>query len=335
MRWGIRQIGSTAIRDVVEKDPRVALVVSGHVHLCGGRRDRLGRAVVLNAASNDKVGSPAKIATLLLRTGGAVENFRWTELSSSFQIAEISGIGGKYAARLAQAGIATIEHLAVATPDAVGQALGWRQRPEKAAIFIARARALLEGQPSLLSVPQLPKKPRLYLDIETDLQQSYTWLVGVAEEEGDEVHQFFASHPSEEGDMLRELAVFLKARAGHSLVHFSGFNFDRNVIVRRMESHGIVTPVPLLQSIDCLPELRRSLALPTKGMGLKEAVECLGYRFAHPDLDGFGVAYEYQKAIQAGSSVPERLLMYNRDDVLALRFLIREVEKLAATPPRS
>jgi Icc-related predicted phosphoesterase len=88
MRWGIRQIGSTAIRDIVEKDPRVALVVSGHVHLCGGRRDRLGPTVVLNAASNDKVGSPAKIATLLLRPGGAVENFRWTELSSSFQIAE-------------------------------------------------------------------------------------------------------------------------------------------------------------------------------------------------------------------------------------------------------
>jgi predicted RecB family nuclease len=185
-----------------------------------------------------------------------------------------------------------------------------------------------------VSVPKLPKKPRLYLDIETDLQQSYTWLVGIVEEEGDEVRQFYAPHPSEEGEMLRELAVFLTPKADHSLVHFSGFNFDRSVLVRRMESHGIAPPLPLLQSIDCLPALRNSLALPTRGMGLKEAAECLGYRFAHPDLDGFMVAYEYQKAIGANRPAPERLLAYNRDDVLALRFLIQEVEKLAATPPR-
>ena len=131
--------------------------------------------------------------------------------------------------------------------------------------------------------------------------------------------------------MLRELAVFLTTKVDHTLVHFSGFDFDRRVLVRRMESHGIVPPSLLLQSVDCLPALRRSLALPTGGLGLKEAVECFGYRFAHLELHGWAVAYEYQQAIRYGRPVPERLLAYNRDDVLALRFLVQEVERLAAS----
>lgn len=331
MRWGTRQIGSTAIRDIMEKDPRVAFVVSGHVHLCGGRHDRLGRTIVLNAASNDKVGSPAKIATLLLQPSGAIENLRWTELVSSFQVAEINGIGGKYAARLAQAGITTVEQLADASSLVVGEALG--RSSKTAAIFVARAQACLNGCPSLVSVPKLPKRPRLYLDIETDLQQSYTWLVGVASEEGDEVRQFFAPHPTKEGELLQELLAFLTAKTSHSVVHFSGSQFDRRILVQRMESYGLIPPPVLLQSTDCLSTLRRCLALPTSSLGLKEAAACFGYHFAHPDLDGFGVGYEYQRAIQAGNSVPERLLAYNRDDVLALRFLIQEVEKLAATSP--
>ncbi len=76
--------------------------------------------------------------------------------------------------------------------------------------------------------------------------------------------------------------------------------------------------------------VRSSLALPTRRMGLKDASACFGYSFAHPEIDGWQVAYDYQKAIQFGKPVPERLLAYNRDDVLALRFLVQQVEQLAA-----
>lgn len=319
----------------MEKDTRVALVVSGHVHLCGGRHDELGDATVVNAASNDNGFSPpAKVAPLRLRPDGAVEDIRWAEVTSSFQLArEINGIGPAYAARLAQAGITTVEQLAGASLFTVGKAVA--QSPGMAELFVVRAQARLDGRPSLVAAPKLPNKPRLYLDIETDLQQSYTWLVGVASDEGDEVRQFFAPHPSKEGEMLQELSAFLLAMADRSVMHYSGHQFDRRVLVQRMESYGLNPPLALLQSTDCLPNLRRCLALPSRSLGLKEAAECLGYHFAYSDLNGFMVAYEYQKATQAGSAVPERLLAYNRDDVLALRFLIQEVEKLAANLPRN
>lgn len=312
----------------------MALVVSGHVHLCGGRDDKLGQATVVNAASHDKTGDPAKIATFLLQPSGAVENLGWTVGVSPWQLAgRINGIGDAYALRLAQVGITAIEHLADATLDKVGQALG--KSPEKTRIFVARARARLEGRPFLVAVPKLPEKPRLYLDIETDLQKSYTWLVGVAAEEGDEVRQFFAPHPSKESEVLRELAAFLTANAEYSVVHFSGSHFDPRTLVQRMESHGITPPPSLPRSTDCLVAIRPCLALPSPSLRLKEAVECFGYRFAYPELDGFMVANEYQRAVESGRPVPARLLAYNRDDVLALRFLIHEVEKLAATSPRS
>lgn len=314
----------------------MALVVSGHVHLCGGRHDKLGQATVVNAASNDNgFGSPAaKIATLLLRPDGAIEDLRWTEVVPSSQLAfEINGIGPAYAERLAQAGITTVEQLADASLFTVGKAIA--QSPNTAQLFIARAQARLNGCPSLVSMPKLPKRPRLYLDIETNLQQSYTWLVGVASEEGNEVRQFFAPHPDEEGEMLQELSAFLTTVADHSVVHFSGTQFDRRILVQRMENYDLLPPPALLRSTDSLFALRPCLVLPSRSLKLKEAAECLGYHFAHSDLDGFMVAYEYQKAIQAGSAVPKRLLAYNRDDVLALRFLIQEVEKLAANPPRN
>lgn len=330
IRFGNGPIGSTAVRDFVKEEPRVALVVSGHVHLCGGRRDKLGHAVVVNAASHDTVDKPARIATFLLQPSGVIENFSWSEVVSSIPVAEISGIGPKYATRLAHADITMIEHLADASPHTVGRALG--RHPSTTTIFIARAQARLTGLPSLVSVPEIPKKPRLYLDIETDLQQSYTWLVGVATEESNEVRQFFAPHPSKEGEMLRELIIFLATGADHTVVHYSGNQFDKRILKERMESHGLTPPPSLLQSVDCLPDLRRTLALPTRGLTLKEAVEYLGYRFAYPELDGLDVALEYERAIRSGQPVPERLLAYNRDDVLALRFLVQEVERLAAKP---
>ncbi len=329
-RFGIGQIGSIAVRDAVENDPRVALVVSGHAHLCGGHNDKLGHAVVLNAASHDdSFSKPANIATLLLHPNGVVEGLRWSEVLSAFPLAsEINGIGRAYAERLAQCGITTVEQLADISPWVAGLALG--RSPETAAILVARARSRQEGRPLLISTPELPKKPRLYLDIETDLQKSYTWLAGLATEDSDEVRHFFAPHPTEEGKMLQELTAFLSIKSDHSVMHFSGTNFDRRILVQRMESYDLIPPPSLLHSFDCLPALRSSLALPTRGMGLKEAAECFGYRFAHPEIDGWAVAYEYQKAVESGSPVPQRLLEYNRDDVLALRFLIHAVERLAA-----
>lgn len=328
MRHNTGQIGSTAVREFVEAEPSVALVVSGHVHLCGGRHDSLDHTMVLNAASDDKAGKPARIATMLLRADGSVEDLQWTNVSSRFQLAaEIQGISHVYAARLALSGIVTVEQLAESSPEVVGQALGWN--PEKAAIFIARAQSLLQGQPILVSALELPKQPRLYLDIETDLQQSYTWLAGIATENSDNVHQFFAPHPSKENEMLHQLATFLAARENSSVLHFSGTQFDRRVLLARMESHGIAPPKSLLQSVDCLGPLRQALALPSPTFGLKEAVACFGYRFTYPELDGFGVAYAYQQAVHFGKPIPEHLLAYNRDDVLALRFLIQKAERFA------
>ncbi len=271
MRFGNRQIGSIALREAIEDDRRIALVVCGHVHNCGGHEDKLGHATVLNTSSHDNSNSiPANLATLILRSNGTVRDLEWTKVLSSLRLAsEISGIGRVYAERLSQNGITEVEHIADASPEAIGQSIGWH--PAAAAIFVARAKARLEGYPRLLSTPELPERPRLYLDIETDLQHSFTWLVGIADEESDKVSQFFASTPGKEREILLELAAFLSDKEGHRLVHFSGRSFDYRILSQRMEYHSIALPRPLSQSVDCLPALRRSIALPSPGFSLTEA----------------------------------------------------------------
>lgn len=326
-RYGNRQIGSTALRETVEQNSRIALVVCGHVHNCGGHADKLEQATVLNTASHDSSASvPAKIATLFLHSDGSIEDLEWGKVLSSRRLSsEINEIGRIRAEQLAQSNITEVEQLAEASPETVARSLG--RSPKTAAVFIARARAHLEGHPILVSTPELPERPRLYLDIETDLQHSFTWLVGIADEESDKVSQFFASTPGKEREILLELAAFLSDKEGHRLVHFSGRSFDYRILSQRMEYHGIALPRPLSQSVDCLPTLRRSIALPSPGFSLTEAASDFGYEFSYPEIDGWRIAYEYQQNIQLGKPIPENLLAYNRDDVLALRFLLQEVER--------
>jgi predicted RecB family nuclease len=203
----------------------------------------------------------------------------------------------------------------------VGAAINWR--PAKAAIFCHRAAALLSGKAALFREPDLPPGPHLYLDIESDLQQSYCWLVGVGSDSDDHIEQFLAPTPQEERAMLSRFINYVAVRAEPSLLHFSGSNFDRRLLLKRLTHYGIEVPRVLETSIDSHKELFYSLCVPASSFGLKEVAGALGYQFAYPELDGFAVAYRYQKAVAEVQPVPAELLHYNRDDVLALRHVIR------------
>jgi Icc-related predicted phosphoesterase len=66
LRYSEEAIGSLALRDFIEEEKRVFLVICGHVHNCGGRYDRLNNAVIVNVSSHDDPYSRANVALIVV-----------------------------------------------------------------------------------------------------------------------------------------------------------------------------------------------------------------------------------------------------------------------------
>jgi len=73
LRYGEEAIGSLALRDFIEEEKRVCLVICGHVHSCGGRYDRLNNAVIVNVSSHDDPYSRANVALIAVEPDGNVD----------------------------------------------------------------------------------------------------------------------------------------------------------------------------------------------------------------------------------------------------------------------
>jgi Icc-related predicted phosphoesterase len=66
IRYGEKSIGSIALRDFIEEESRVCLVICGHVHSCGGSFETLNNATVVNVSSHDDPFSRANIAWITI-----------------------------------------------------------------------------------------------------------------------------------------------------------------------------------------------------------------------------------------------------------------------------
>lgn len=73
IRFGERSIGSIALRDFIEEESRVGLVVCGHVHSCGGSFETLNNATIVNVSSHDDPFSKANIAWIIINKEGKVQ----------------------------------------------------------------------------------------------------------------------------------------------------------------------------------------------------------------------------------------------------------------------
>ena len=74
MRFGERSIGSIALRDFVEAhSENVPLVICGHVHMCGGRAEKLGLTTVVNVSSHDDYFSRANLALITISPSGEIQ----------------------------------------------------------------------------------------------------------------------------------------------------------------------------------------------------------------------------------------------------------------------
>jgi Icc-related predicted phosphoesterase len=323
-----RSIGSRALRKFLKAHASVALVVCGHAHLCGGMHKRTRGTTVVNAANHDDDAAASRFAVIDLgpRTQPKVE---WREIRS---VSLVPGIGDTSSDRLRAVGIRTVEELAAAPAELVRETISGLGYPPQ--VVHARARAIVEGRPILLRRPEFPARPRVFLDIETDFRQTYIWLIGLCVGDGGEYHGFFAESPGDEKAILLDFLRFMEGHPETDILTCSGSRFDERTMQSRLSSYGLPTAL-CDRMIDLGPAIRWAVALPIQSYGVKEIGRFWGYRYKHPDLDGFKVASLYQASYQGTKhsrsrrELGRKLREYNEDDVRCMPFMLAAIERLS------
>jgi len=119
IRYGLGHLGSPALAAFVKRR-QPALVLCGHVHSQGGRVERVGRTLVVNAASEDDWGQEAHVALIELDPDQTpiVTWIDWRQYS----LTGLPGIGRSKAAALEAAGLDSQAAVYAASDDALLEA---------------------------------------------------------------------------------------------------------------------------------------------------------------------------------------------------------------------
>ena len=119
---------------------------------------------------------------------------------------------------------------------------------------------------------------------------------------------------------------------GCSILHYSASDFDKRVLIKRLNYHQLVVPGILGSSLDVHMKLYNYIALPIRNFGLAEVARYLGYSFQFLHMDGQILLSKYEQALKVGQPIPDELYQKNIDDVLALRHLVQNIPKLNNPP---
>jgi Icc-related predicted phosphoesterase/uncharacterized protein YprB with RNaseH-like and TPR domain len=318
IRFGKRPIGSVALRTFLRKRRDVPLVVCGHVHYCGGQSTKLGRSMIVNAASHDDHGAPGKVAVIDIQAG-KVSDVQWHELRG--ELTSIAGIGEPRGIRLKAAGIRNVAQLAGASEECIRKTL--KCGAAEAAIFRARASSQLRQEMLVLKRLELWRN-RAYVDIETDLNSNFIWLIGLHIEDEAKSYSFFANTPQDEGNILREFLDVLAQSPELTLLAYSNCRAEQRLLAQRLSANGL--PTTVAENIaDVYSAIHSCVVFPVQDTRLKTIAKCCGFLARHPDMEGFDAAISYGSG-RLTKKRKKLLLEYNEDDMLGLKHVFRYIE---------
>ena len=310
-------LGSSVLRKFIEKNQKsIPLVICGHLHSWGGKSDHIGNSTIVNVATYDDLKKPVLVASINIDSKSPIIN--WKKL---YGLDIIHGIGPTFLERLNQSGIFDLDDLFNLQQDQLEKYL---KTNEKQAYNISlEIKAWKENR--MIKYGKFQKdKDICYLDIETDLGQTYIWLIGLHFEKTNETIQYFAKNPKQEKQMLEKFSKKISGFNG-KIYTFSATNFDDRVIKKRMDFHKLDRPFE--DMIDLKWVIENSFRFPLTRYGLKEISDFLGYSYKYDDLDGMQVAYKYQNEYlkTKDKKLLKTFLEYNEDDLKSLQFVVKKL----------
>lgn len=204
--------------------------------------------------------------------------------------------------------------------------------------LIKRAKAYCQDEPIIYNREVYPENI-IYVDIETspigidssflNLGKFYIYLIGVYDEENG--YQCFITKEKKTQekriftDFLNYLATLRNRRS--VLCAYNGNNFDFKYLDEKIRSNRLPTlAFKKVEKIDLLEICRKNLYVP-KGYSLSSVASYFGYPFKHPEKNGYHMGLEYQGFILGTLEEPdwEKIIEYNKDDVLAMKYIIESI----------
>lgn len=187
------------------------------------------------------------------------------------------------------------------------------------------ARAWVTKKEIVIQEPKLPDKDtELFLDFEgTDELRTeegmvkVNYLVGVLLRKGDKVDYitFIAHSLSEEESMFKEFFNFIKEYPDAPIYHYG--NYEKTHLKQVGKKYGVDVKHITKNMIDVLQVLKKSVALPTISMSLKEIGKYLGFNWRGMASAQESIVLYLNYLETKDKKILQRILDYNEDDVRA------------------
>jgi hypothetical protein len=163
---------------------------------------------------------------------------------------------------------------------------------------------------------------RLYLDIEGDAANSFTYLVGVTICNGETTsHQsFWIDDQSQEELLLKHLLDLVSQFKDYRLYHYGSYETDWFKRLRKTAKNKNAVDALLRNAINVASVIWSKLYLPTHSHSLKAIGRYLGCLWTHPAASGLQSLVWRAKWEQSGDeALKQTLLAYNAEDCAALK----------------
>lgn len=344
IRHGINRIGSVALREFIDEDESVGLVICGHVHSQGGNNMNVNHYEVVNAASHDHDGAKG-IFSIIRMNNGKVSNVEWYDTRTELE--KIQGIGPIKLEKLEKAGIYRINQLLETSIDDLMIQTNFSKRSLNNFMKKIRAQQTQGGLwTGKLKFP--PIDECIYFDIETDLdfENKQIWLIGWYYK--GKIYQEIANNLEDEIRIIESFNSFLKNNPGQPLVAYSGTYFDFNYLIKaadRLEIIDFKENICNRTWFDLLINLRKVYSTG-KSMGLKSMGDYFKYKFKQKGYDGLRLAQEYLIDLRTNSKISGKFrkiaLEYNEDDVRLILHILDNIrdnleiyDEFVGTPKKS
>ena len=233
----------------------------------------------------------------------------------------LRGIGEKTIKRYARKGVLTLTQLAhTFRPRRRGKRA---DAPLKRRDHALHALAIRDQTIYVLGAPELPTAPvRIYLDIEGDPEDGFTYLIGLVVCDGERVerHSFWADDRKGEAEIF---ARFLDIVARYDAPHLYCYGNYEKVFLAHMRRHARRKKrfdAVLATLTNVLTIIYPHVYFPTYSNGLKDVAGCLGCRWTEPDASGIeSIVWRKNWEKTGDASWKAKLIQYNLEDCEALR----------------
>ncbi len=344
IRFGKEHIGSISLRDFIEKyTNKVRLVISGHVHLQGGKSKPYHNTLVVNCASHDNYGAPGRIALIDISQNNI--HINWKTLCS---LTMVPMVGDKTEVKLKEHGIQYVEQLAALSPN--NQLYQTFSDIQKHTLYLIinyakaiESNSIINKKGIKSALGNLEEKNIYFLDAEYDPESTSCgphgmFLLGWMDRNG-KVQQLFLDEPKDEKEMLENFSRWVEnekplliayrsttADVPHLRNCFSRFKLPFNHI--KDSFFDLYQDLLYTQS-----QRKQKYFLPLgKPCGLKEVSEFLGYPKQDLEIsDGILAPIEYERFLSSkDEKVKEKikndLLIYNEDDLKRTKFIFDQLK---------